>query len=113
MVLTQPVALALTLVTEAAVALLIAPRLGATRLRAAAAATAGSLVTHPLLWFAVLEFWWRLGDITVPLFEGVVVLVETLAYRLLATKSWRTALLFSIIANLASWGLGFVLQRFV
>lgn len=113
MVLSQPGALSITLLVEGAVAALVARRLGAARLRAAAAAVGGSLVTHPFVWLGVLALYETLGGFTVPIFEAAAVAAEAIGYRLIAARSWRSALLLSVIANAASWSVGFVLQRFV
>lgn len=113
MVLTQAQALMITLSVEGALAALIGPRFGATRLRAAAAAVGGSLATHPFVWWGVLALWPRYGPAATPLFEAAAVAVEAVGYRLIATQRWRDAALLSIIANAASWGVGIVLQRWV
>jgi len=111
MVLSQAQALVITLGVEGAVAALIAPRFSATRVRAAAAAIGGSLTTHPFVWWGVLALWPRFGSAATPFFEAAAVIVEAVGYRLIATRRWRDAAFLSIIANLASWGLGIALQR--
>lgn len=111
MVLSQLQALAITLAVEGGVAALAGPRFGATRLRAAAAAIGGSLVTHPFVWLGILELYPVHGPVTVPLFEAGAIAAETVAYRLIATRRWRDAIALSVMANLASWSLGFALQR--
>ena len=113
MVVSQLQALAITLAVEGSIAALAGARLGASRLRAAAAAVGGSLITHPFVWLGILEFYPVHGPIIVPLFEAGAVAVEAVAYRLIATRRWRNAIILSVTANLASWGLGFVLQRFL
>lgn len=110
MTLTQTQAFVLTLVIEAAAAWLLAPRFRVKSWRAAAAAVIGSALSHPVFWSAALALYPRLGWATVPSLEILVVLFESLAYRLIATKSWRHALLLSAIVNFISWLAGFLLQ---
>jgi hypothetical protein len=109
--LSQPEAYALTLVIEGAVAFFLAPRLGVNGRRAALAAIVGSALSHPIFWSAAHGLAPLLGRLTVPLLEAVVVAGESLAYRGLATKSWRAALVLSLLANLASYLTGLVLAE--
>jgi hypothetical protein len=111
MVLSQLQALAITLAVEGAVAGLAGPRFGASRRRAAGAAIGGSLVTHPFVWLGILEFYPQYGPATIPVFEAAAMAVEALGYRLIATRRWQDAIILSVMANAASWGLGAVLQR--
>lgn len=106
MSLTQLEAMALTFAVEAPVAALLAASLGRKPVMAAAAAIAGSCVTHPVLWavFADAEAWF--GVFRTPILEAGVAAVETLAYAALATPRWTQAALLSIAANTASWGAG-------
>ena len=110
MTLTQTEAFALTLLIEGVAAYLLAPRFAVNSWRAAAAAIAGSAISHPVLWPSALALFTRLGPLTVPTLEILVVLFESIAYRLIATKSWRTALILSAIVNFLSWLAGFLLQ---
>ncbi len=112
MVLTQAAAFALTLLIEGAAAALLAPRFRVKSWRAAAAAVIGSAISHPIFWPSALALYPRLGPMTVPLLEIVVVLFESIVYRLIATRSWRSALLLSAIVNFVSWLAGFLLQGF-
>jgi hypothetical protein len=63
-------------------------------------------LTHPFLWFA-----WRpvVDDYTTYVVSGeaLVFLAETCVYR--KVTSWRYAALVSLVANGASWGLGWLL----
>jgi hypothetical protein len=111
MVLTQLQALAITLAVEGVLAVTLAHRAGAGRVRCAAAAVGGSLITHPFVWAGVLEFYPVYGPVVVRVFEAGTMAVEAAGYRLVATRCWRSAIFLSVTANLASWGLGFVLQR--
>ena len=110
MTLTQTEAFVLTLLIEGIAAYLLAPRFAVNSWRAAGAAVVGSALSHPLLWQGVLALFPRLGAFTVPILEILVVLFESIAYRLIATKSWRTALILSTIVNFLSWLAGFLLQ---
>jgi len=109
--LTQTEAFALTLVTEGIAAAVLARSFNVKPWRAAAAAVIGSTISHPILWPATLALYSRLGLMTVPLLEILVALFESIAYRLIVTKSWRTALVLSAIVNFLSWLVGFFLQR--
>lgn len=113
MVLSQLEAFGLTLAIEGAAALLIAPWFGVPRARAALAAVLGSALSHPAFWNAVYWLYGALGRFTVPLLEGVVVAGEALAYRALATRSWRRAFALSFLANLASYVIGLVLTEWL
>ena len=110
MTLTQTEAFALTLLIEGAAAYLLAPKFAVNSWRAAAAAVIGSAISHPVLWPSVLALFPWLGALTVPILELLVVLFESAAYRVIATKSWRTALILSAIINFLSWLAGFLLQ---
>lgn len=106
MTLTQTEAMALTLVIEAVVAGALAPAFARTVWRCAAAAVLASCITHPILWAVFYDAAKVLGSLTTPALEAVIVVVEMLAYRAIATPRWREAALFSLFANGASWGAG-------
>ncbi len=100
---TQLEAMALTYAIEAAVAAALAPAFGRAMLMCAAAAIAGSTVTHPILWSVFYDVQAAYGPISTPVLEAGVIAAETLAYRALATPRWDEAALFSVLANAASW----------
>ena len=108
---TQAEALALTLVIEAATAAALSPAFARKPWLGAAAAVAGSLVTHPVLWavFGVVHA--HFGAMTTPVLEAVVIAAETLAYRAIATPRWTEAALFSVLANAASWDVGVLIYE--
>ena len=110
MTLTQTEAFALTLLIEGVAAYLLAPRFAVNSWRAAAAAVIGSALSHPALWQGALALFPWLGAFTVPILELLVVLFESIAYRIIATKIWRIALSLSAIVNFLSWLAGFLLQ---
>ena len=112
MTLTQTEAFALTLLIEGVAAYLLAPQFKVNSWRAAAAALIGSAISHPVLWPSAFALFPYLGALTVPTLELGVVLFESVAYRLIATKSWRTALILSAIINFLSWLGGFLVQGF-
>lgn len=98
--------MALTLVIEAAVAAAIAPAYARTIWLCAAAAVLASCITHPILWAVHHDAYQVLGTGTTPALETVIIAVETLVYRAIATTRWDEAALFAAAANLASWGAG-------
>jgi hypothetical protein len=105
---TQTAALTLSIAIEAvlAFALVRGLRWGG-GIRAALAATIGTLITHPLVWFAVPRLEDPIGYAgAVALVESSVVLAESIPYRLIVPLSWRRSLLASLIANAASTAAG-------
>lgn len=106
MKLSQLEAYALTLAVETAVAALLGARFGAKSRQSALAAFAGSALTHPPFWFAAYWFYPLLKGFAVPLLEAVVIAVEAVGYRVLATPCWQAALLLSALVNAASWLIG-------
>ena len=112
MIFTQTEAFVLTLFIEGVAAYLLAPRFAVNSWRATASAIIGSAISHPIFWPSTYALFPWLGAMTVPALEIIVVLFESIAYRLIATKSWRTALLMSALVNFLSWLIGFLLQSF-
>jgi hypothetical protein len=102
-VVTQLEAMALTYTLEAAVAAALAPAFERIALMCAAAAIAGSTVTHPILWAVFYDVQAAYGDLATPVLEACVIAAEVLAYRVLATPRWDEAALFSVLANAVSW----------
>jgi hypothetical protein len=105
---TQTAALTLSIAIEAvlAFALIRGLRWGG-GIRAALAATVGTLITHPLVWYAVPQLEDPISYAgAVALVESGVVLAESIAYRLIVPLSWRRSLLASLIANAASTAAG-------
>ena len=103
---TQLEAMALTYAVEAAVAAALAPAFGRAALMCAAAAIAGSTVTHPILWAVFNDVQAAYGPLSTPVLEAGVIAAETIAYRMLATPRWDEAALLSVLANAASWWIG-------
>jgi hypothetical protein len=103
---TQLEAMALTYTLEAAVAAALAPAFARVALMCAAAAVAGSTVTHPILWAVFYDVQAAYGDLATPVLEAGVIVAETFAYRLIATPRWDEAALLSVLANAASWWIG-------
>lgn len=103
---TQLEAMALTFALEAAVAAVLAPALRRAALMCAAAAVAGSTVTHPILWAVFYDVQAAYGPLATPLLEACVIAAEVFAYRVLATPRWDEAALFSVLANAVSWWIG-------
>ena len=106
---TQTTALALTLLIEVPLALGVLAGAGKARGRwatVALVAAAASLVTHPLLCMAPIST----RDIpALWLAEGLVTLVEAGIYALGLGVGPRVAVLTSVLANGASFGLGLLL----
>lgn len=77
----------------------------------ALAAVAGTALTHPVVWNGVLVLVPRVGwVVAVVVFELFAVAGETVVYRLAARLAWRQALLVSLSANAASFGIGLMLS---
>ncbi len=106
MTMTQLDAMALTYAIEAPVAALLAPLFGLSRLHCAAAAIAGTTITHPVLWGVFASATSIFGSLTTPVLETLVFLAESIAYRALVTPRWDEAILLSLLVNAASWGAG-------
>lgn len=100
---TQLEAMALTYALEASVAAALGPAFGRNALMCAAAAIAGSTVTHPILWAVFYDVQAAYGDLATPVLEACVIVAEVFAYRVLATPRWDEAALFSVLANAVSW----------
>lgn len=105
----QPVALALTLLFEACAVLLWRARFGAPpgAGRLVLTAVCASLLTHPFAWWANVALvghvapWPRAAMI-----EAAVIAAEALAYRALAPLPMGRAVAVSAWANAVSFGLG-------
>jgi hypothetical protein len=104
----QIAALALSIAIEAVVAFALIRVLGwGSSLNAALAATLGTLITHPIVWFLIPSLEAPIGYAgAVALVEAGVVLAESVAYRLIVPLSWRRSLVASLIANAASTAAG-------
>ncbi len=70
------------------------------------AAIAASCLTHPLAWHAASVLAADEYQRGIWLIEVLVVLAEALVYSLLLRPGWRHALLWSVLANSASFALG-------
>jgi len=100
----------ITLVVEGFAAAALARFFGLAPSRAARAAIAGSLVSHPIVWwlFYALDgfrHYWSVFAIV----EAFAVLSETPFYRL-AGATWPKALAISLLVNAASVLAGFALR---
>lgn len=99
---TQWGAMGVTLLVEGLVAALLARRFGVAPSRAARAAIAGSLLTHPFVWWTHFELLPAYGYwTTLAMVECIAVFGETPLYRL-AGASWGRALALSFLVNAAS-----------
>lgn len=105
---TQTAALVLSIAIEAALAFAMIRGLGwGDGLNAALAASLGTLITHPVVWYAVPRLSAPLGYAgAVALVETGVVLAESVPYRLIVPLPWRRALPASLVANAASTAAG-------
>ncbi|MBV8191247.1 MAG: hypothetical protein JO339_28685 [Alphaproteobacteria bacterium] len=106
----QPSALAASIGIESIIVAILLARLGwAKVLRGIAAATLGTIVTHPLAWWSIVALEPAIGYwAAVALVEALVCLAESLAYRLLVPLVWPLALAMSVAANAASTLAGFL-----
>lgn len=99
---TQWGAMGVTLLVEGVVAAALARSFGVAPSRAARAAIAGSLLTHPFVWWAHFQllpvhgYWTSLA-----LVECIAVFGEAPIYRL-AGASWTRAVVLSLLVNAAS-----------
>jgi len=82
-------------------------------LRGFATAVAATLMTHPVVWWVFPEIEMRTSYWTaLALVELLVVLAETLAYRLILPTDGPRALALSLVANAASVGVGMLYYFF-
>ena len=96
-----------TLVVEGIAAALLARPFGVKPSRAARAAIAGSLVSHPVVWWLHYELVGRIGYwSSFAVIEGFAWASETPFYRL-AGASWGRAALLSLVVNASSVLAGF------
>jgi hypothetical protein len=97
----------LTLGVEGVAAAALSRLFGLAPLRGARAAIAGSLVSHPIVWWLFYEL---IGSLdywaTLAVVEGFAVLSEAPFYRL-AGATWPRALAISLLVNAASVLAGF------
>lgn len=69
-------------------------------------AALGTLCTIPYVWFVFPTLFWYSSSMVVSFGEGFAFLFEAILYKTLGKLSWRYALAFSFLANLASYFLG-------
>lgn len=100
----QTIAFAVTLISEAAVLLLLAKN----NFRAISASIFSNSITHPVAWYFVRSA--SLDRIVFAVFfaEIVIVLVEAQIYRLFFRLKGLNLLVWSLAANSASFLIGFV-----
>lgn len=97
----------LTLAVEGVVAAALARLFGLVPLRAAVAAIAGSLVSHPVVWWLFYELVRDIGYWpTFAVVEGFAVASEAPFYRLAGAR-WPSAITISLIVNASSVLAGF------
>lgn len=66
----------------------------------------GTLLTIPYVWFVFPTLFWYSSTLSIYLAEGFAFLFETVLYKVIGKLSWKHALLFSFLANCASYFLG-------
>lgn len=66
----------------------------------------GTMCTIPYVWFVFPTLFWYSSSLTVYLGEGFAFLFEAILYKTIGKLSWKDALVFSFLANLASYFLG-------
>ena len=69
-------------------------------------AALGTVCTIPYVWFVFPTIFWYSGSLIVWVGEGLAFVVEAFLYKFVGRLTWRYALLFSLLANLASYALG-------
>ena len=106
MTISQIEAMGLTLVIEGVTAAGLAPLFRLDRASCILSAMLASTLTHPILWAVFYPSQALFGTLTTPVLEIFVFLAEAPAYRLLTKCRWDDALLFSLLANAASWAAG-------
>jgi len=97
----------ITLAVEGVAAAALARRFGVVPSRAARAAIAGSLCSHPVVWYLFFGLVRQHGYwATFAIVEGFAVLSEAPFYRLPGAR-WPAAVLLSLLVNAASVLAGF------
>lgn len=103
-------AFALTLAIESIVAVPLLAKVESRRWRLVAFVAFANLATHPIVWFVFPELPISTAA-SLALAEAFAVAVEAALYRLAFEKiDARRALLVSLLANLASFALGWILR---
>jgi hypothetical protein len=74
--------------------------------RIAIIAGLGTCLTIPYVWFVFPTLFWYSAGTAIYLAEGFAFLVEAILYKVIGKLSWRQVLLFSLLANVASYFLG-------
>jgi hypothetical protein len=69
----------------------------------------GTLLTIPYVWFIFPTLFWYSSTLSLYLAEGFAFLFEAILYKVIGKLSWKHALLFSFLANCASYFLGKIL----
>lgn len=69
-------------------------------------AALGTLCTIPYVWFVFPTLFWYSSSLIVYLGEGFAFSFEAILYKVLGKLSWRYAIIFSFLANFASYFLG-------
>lgn len=101
----------ITLVVEGLAAAALGRVFGVAPSRAARAAVAGSLISHPIVWWLYYELIYQNGYwTTFAIVEAFAVLSEAPLYRLAGAR-WGGALLLSLLVNASSVVVGMIIQR--
>lgn len=100
--LTQGVALGLTLAIESPIVLVAAWRLRVHWLRGLAAGLLASSLTHPLAWWVSRQLGPQDYGVWIVSLEGMICLAEAVLLKFILKISWRWALALSLVANTAS-----------
>ncbi len=69
-------------------------------------AVLGTFCTIPYVWFVFPTLFWYSSSIIIYLGEGFAFLFEAILYKMLGKLRWKYAILFSLLANFASYFLG-------
>jgi hypothetical protein len=69
-------------------------------------ASFGTFCTIPYVWFVFPTLFWYSSVITICVGESFAFLFEAALYKIIGKLNWKQALLFSLLANSASYFLG-------
>lgn len=98
-------ALTFSVITETVIVLLLCIILKKDK-RISLIAGLGTVCTIPYVWFVFPTIFWYSASTTVYLAELFAFLLEVLLYKIIGKVSWKYAILFSLVANSASYFLG-------
>jgi hypothetical protein len=66
----------------------------------------GTMLTIPYVWFVFPTIFWFSSVLSISLAEGFAFVFEAMLYKFLGKVTWKQAIIFSLLANGASYFLG-------